>query len=155
MRRKSLKMWEMPQWDGSMGKVPDAESDDPSLIPKTHWSYLPWPTQALCHHWPSISCGQDTIVDQRVCGWFGVYISRLVALRVPSCTKDDGTQGWRLHVDTPAWLLRVQWIVWVSSSAMWACYQFVESNLLSWQASFGDKRWSVATLSPPLFVYFI
>lgn len=46
-----------------------------------------------CHHCISIYFRQDPIVDQRVCGWIGVYVSPLVAYRGPSCpkTKDTGT----------------------------------------------------------------
>lgn len=80
-----------------------------------YWLIIP---RVLFHHCPSITCRQDTVVDQRVCGWVGVYISPLVVYRVPSCTKDACTQGWR-SVDTPAWLLHVQWLVF-SADHLWS-----------------------------------
>ena len=57
-------------------------------------------TQALCHHCPGRSSRKDTTVEQRVCGWLGVYVSLLVVCRVPSYTKDARTHEWRLCVGT-------------------------------------------------------
>lgn len=48
------------------------------------------------HHCPSTSCRQDTIVDQKVCGGLGVYVSLLREFRVHFCAKDAKTQRQRL-----------------------------------------------------------
>lgn len=109
-----------------------------------------------------------------------VYISLLVACRVPSCTKDTRTQERRFYVGT-RFTLHVCWVVWVLSSAIGPC-QFAESNLLSCQQTrlfgdfhgtplannligcnpvsiledlFGDKRWPDGALSSPLSGYLI
>lgn len=37
--------------------------------------------QALCHNWTSMSYCQDTIVEQSVYGWVGVYGSPLAAAK--------------------------------------------------------------------------
>lgn len=47
--------------------------------------------QTLYHRYTNISCGQDTIVEPRVCGWVCVYFSPLVTCRVCTWTKDTGT----------------------------------------------------------------
>ena len=43
--------------------------------------------QGLCHQRTNISFRQETIVDQRVCGWVGVYASSLISYIVPSVPK--------------------------------------------------------------------
>lgn len=48
--------------------------------------------QTLCHC-ISISCKQDSILDQSVGGWVSVYIFPSVACRIPSCTKDAKIVG--------------------------------------------------------------
>lgn len=49
--------------------------------------------QALCHHWPYLSCRQDTIEKTKVCLYLGVYIYLLVVYRISSYTKDNRTWG--------------------------------------------------------------
>lgn len=39
------------------------------------------------------------IVGQSFYGWVYIYVSLLIAYRVPLCTKETRSQGWRLHVD--------------------------------------------------------
>lgn len=43
----------------------------------------------FCHLCISLSCRPDTIVDPRVCRWFGVHISTLAVCRAHSYTKDS------------------------------------------------------------------
>lgn len=38
-------------------------------------------SQALCYYYPSVSCRQGTIVDQRVCGWVGVLYFSFRSMR--------------------------------------------------------------------------
>lgn len=86
----------------------------------------------LCHYFPSISRSQDTIVDQRVCGWVGGCISLLTVSRTYSSIKDPGTYRQRCFEDIDLTSLCSQSCVGFAST-MNPCCQFVESNLLSWQ----------------------
>lgn len=121
------------------------------------------------------------IIDQRFCGSVSIYASLSVACKVRSCIKDIRTEEWRFYVGTSSTCLCVQWAVSVFSSTRQTYWEFLESKLLSWQQPlllgdfhgtpleniptecktililelhFCDKRWSIVTLSPSLFVDF-
>lgn len=60
--------------------------------------------------------------------WIGVHISLLVTYRALFCTKGVRAQG-EGSTQAPAQLSFIQWIVYVLSSALEPCYQFVETNI--------------------------